>query len=227
MKPLPRLVIDASIAGAAGQSATPTSKHCRDFLETVQTMNYPVALPPPLLDEWRKHATKSARIWLVRMLSKPRRFVDEVPESPKLRREIEEAALQGLARKLQGQAKQVVMSKWGIVPDKVEKSPNLQRKIEEAAAPRVVEESQRQKVLAAMRKDFHLLEAALATDKRVISRDEMVHRFFHYATAEVNAIKSIVWVNPMEGATAIVWLEKNAKAERKRMLDREPAAILE
>jgi hypothetical protein len=70
-----------------------------------------------------------------------------------------------------------------------------------------------------MRKDYHLLEAALATDRNVVSLDEIVRALFDNAAVSVAALKNIVWVNPDKPEEeAIVWLEKNAKRERKRML---------
>jgi hypothetical protein len=48
----------------------------------------------------------------------------------------------------------------------------------------------------AMFKDFRLIEAALATDKTVISVDERVRILFGQAAGQVPEIRDIVWVNP-------------------------------
>jgi len=94
----------------------------------------------------------------------------------------------------------------------IKASNKLRREIERAVAPRVAE-------LKAMRKDFHLLEAALATDQNIVSLDEIVRALFDRAAVSVVALKNIVWVNPDKPSEEpIVWLEKNAKPERKRML---------
>jgi len=91
-------------------------------------------------------------------------------------------------------------------------SNKLRREIEQAVAPRAPE-------LRAMRKDYHLLEAALATDRNAVSLDEIIRALFDNAAVSVAALKNIVWVNPDKPEEeAIVWLEKNAKRERKRML---------
>jgi hypothetical protein len=72
-----------------------------------------------------------------------------------------------------------------------------------------------------MFKDLRLLEAAIATDKTVISLDDKTARtFFSQAASEINALKEIVWVNPdkVEEETPIEWLESGAKPESKRLL---------
>lgn len=74
---------------------------------------------------------------------------------------------------------------------------------------------------ADMFKDLRLLEAAIATDKTVISLDDNTARtFFSQAASEINALKEIVWVNPdkVEEETPIEWLENGAKPESKRLL---------
>lgn len=74
---------------------------------------------------------------------------------------------------------------------------------------------------ADMFKDLRLLEAAIATDKTVISLDDNTARtFFSQAAVDINALKEIVWVNPdqVEEETPIEWLESGAKPESKRLL---------
>ncbi|HEY9402902.1 MAG TPA: hypothetical protein VIQ24_09420 [Pyrinomonadaceae bacterium] len=94
----------------------------------------------------------------------------------------------------------------------IEASNKLRREIERVVAPRAKE-------LKAMRKDYHLLEAAMVTDQNVISLDEIVRALFDRAAVGITSLKNIVWVNPDKAAEEpIEWLEKNAKPERKRML---------
>jgi len=72
-----------------------------------------------------------------------------------------------------------------------------------------------------MFKDLRLLEAAIATDKTVISLDDKTaRRFFSQAASEINTLKQIVWVNPdkVEEETPIEWLESGAKPEFERLL---------
>ncbi len=168
-----RLVIDASVAGAAGgKTATaPTSTNCRDFLRVVRDERYVVIMSSQLSREWDDHKSLFARTWLTAMTTRGDVIFLDIKASNRLRREIERAI-----------------------------------------APRAAE-------LRAMRKDFHLLEAALATDQNVVSLDEIVRALFDRAAVSVVVLKNIVWVNPDKATEEpIAWLEKNAKPERKRML---------
>ena len=71
-----------------------------------------------------------------------------------------------------------------------------------------------------MQKDFHLLEAALATDQTIISLDETIRQLFARATQHVGEIRDIVWVNPerMEKEEPLVWLENGAPPDDHRKL---------
>ena len=74
---------------------------------------------------------------------------------------------------------------------------------------------------AEMFKDLRLIEAALATDKTVISLDDKTARkFFGKAAVQVDELKDIVWVNPdkIEEEKPIEWLENGAEAESDRIL---------
>lgn len=71
----------------------------------------------------------------------------------------------------------------------------------------------------AIAKDFHLIEAAIETDKRVISKDDAVRSLLANASQTVGEIGTIVWVNPAclrESATE--WLVSGAKSEKRRQL---------
>ncbi len=70
-------------------------------------------------------------------------------------------------------------------------------------------------------KDIHLLEAALASDKTIISLDEKTARkFFRRAAQESSILRTIAWVNPdlVEEEQPIAWLEGGAIPEQKRLL---------
>ncbi|MEP0858722.1 hypothetical protein [Trichocoleus sp. DQ-U1] len=72
-----------------------------------------------------------------------------------------------------------------------------------------------------MIKDLHLIEAAIATDKIVISLDDNTARcFFSRASVQVDELKDIVWVNPdkTEEEKPIEWLENGAEPESDRLL---------
>jgi hypothetical protein len=66
----------------------------------------------------------------------------------------------------------------------------------------------------AVRKDIHLVHAALAVDRSIVSRDETARRLFGNASAAVPDLSSIVSVNPdREAETPIERLENGAVAE--------------
>lgn len=71
---------------------------------------------------------------------------------------------------------------------------------------------------AKMLKDWHLLEAALVTDKVILTLDKVR---FHYKaiSAQFNEIRTITWVNP-DGLEeeAVSWLEAGARPDAHRML---------
>lgn len=72
---------------------------------------------------------------------------------------------------------------------------------------------------AAMLKDVHLLEAALASDETVIALDEIVRNLFTQASKSVGEIRSLVWVNPDKAdEKPLEWLKSGAKADKKRKL---------
>ena len=71
----------------------------------------------------------------------------------------------------------------------------------------------------AVRKDIHLIHAALAADRSIVSCDETARQLFGNASAAVPDLSSIVWVNPdREAETPIRWLENGAEAESHRIL---------
>lgn len=89
---------------------------------------------------------------------------------------------------------------------------NLRDRIDAAAA-------ENEKTRAAMLKDVHLLEAALATDETIIALDEIVRELFAKASMSVGEIRNVVWVNTDKAdEKSLAWLEGGAKAEKKRRL---------
>lgn len=71
----------------------------------------------------------------------------------------------------------------------------------------------------AMVKDLLLIEAALVTDKIIVSLDERVRKLFRQAAEQVEELRNIVWVDPAKSEEqAISWLENGATAEPERML---------
>jgi hypothetical protein len=74
-----------------------------------------------------------------------------------------------------------------------------------------------EQTLDIMKKDVHLVEAALETDHIIISRDETARELFREASEGIGALKRIVWINPThEDEHVKDWLGKGAKLERSR-----------
>ena len=70
-----------------------------------------------------------------------------------------------------------------------------------------------------MEKDFHLLQAALATDQTIISCDQTVRKLFKRASQGVGEIRHIIWVNPDRAdEQPIAWLQNGAPPETHRRL---------
>lgn len=74
-------------------------------------------------------------------------------------------------------------------------------------------------VLRALRKDFHLIEAALATNKTVISLEHRARLHFRNACHAVEEICTVVWVNPnILEEDCLTWLTNGAEPEEQRQL---------
>ncbi|RKU09608.1 hypothetical protein C6503_20870 [Candidatus Poribacteria bacterium] len=74
--------------------------------------------------------------------------------------------------------------------------------------------------IEALRKDFHLLQAALVTDQTIISLDETIRGLFKQASQQVGEIRNIIWVNPDRTTEEqpITWLQNGASPEPHRQL---------
>jgi hypothetical protein len=151
-----RLVIDASVARASGQTVHPASRRCREFLSAVLKICHRAAITRELAAEWDKHQSQFARIWRAEMRSRGK--IVDLPD-------VTDEEFRG----------QVDLDSPGV------------------------------------RKDLHLIEAALATDKLIVSLDERARiRFTIEATAD------IVWVNAVAvGGHAVYWLKSGAKPLKK------------
>src|ERR1700733_12490318 len=132
-----RLVIDASVASAAGQTMAPASRRCREFLQAVLRISHRAAMTPLLREEWKRHQSLFARAWLAEMTSK----------------------------------------------GKVEATPDVQNDQLRTEAPGT----------RSAQKDLHLIEAALATDKIVVSLDDTAR-----GELSVPAAAEVMWVHPVD-----------------------------
>lgn len=67
------IVVDASVARAAGTTNFPTSRHCRDFLLGLRdSTQCHCVFTPELRDEWKKHASLLSAKWHTSMYSRRR-----------------------------------------------------------------------------------------------------------------------------------------------------------
>ena len=68
-------------------------------------------------------------------------------------------------------------------------------------------------------KDLHLVEAAIAPDFVVTSRDETARSAFRSVSVNVQQLQPVVWVNPtLCEERPIFWLRSGARAEPHRQL---------
>lgn len=73
---------------------------------------------------------------------------------------------------------------------------------------------------AAIRKDIHLVEAALASDIRIISMDEAVRKCLSKTLDQFENLKPLLWVNPeRESDKCLAWLKAGAPLRKKLRLD--------
>jgi len=75
-----RLVIDACVARAAGETDHPVSSSCRKFLDTVLTICHRLVMTDAIRDEWDRHQSRYARMWRAAMTA--RRKVDRLDADP-------------------------------------------------------------------------------------------------------------------------------------------------
>jgi len=67
------IVVDASIARAAGHTEYPTSKDCRAFLKAINSnKECRCVFSPDLNSEWKKHASHLSVTWKAQMVAKKR-----------------------------------------------------------------------------------------------------------------------------------------------------------
>ncbi|MEW6130773.1 MAG: hypothetical protein AB1757_27335 [Acidobacteriota bacterium] len=84
---------------------------------------------------------------------------------------------------------------------------------------RIEETAKKARDRKAMLKDIHMIEAALASDRIVISLDEIVRTLFSEASQTVKELKTVAWSNPDKiDDHCLNWLEEGAKLEKKRLL---------
>jgi hypothetical protein len=89
----------------------------------------------------------------------------------------------------------------------------------------IAEHAPDENVAAIVLKDCHLVEAALATDRRVAALDDKVRNHLAGLLAAVPPLQSLLWVNPASEEEKVVeWLEAGAPDQKKRRLKRKQAS---
>jgi hypothetical protein len=91
-----RIVVDASIARAAGTKENPVSTRCREFLTDMLTICHRLVITKDIEAEWKKHMSRFTASWLVAMQSRGKicrvncdeneyaTFIDQVNSNQKL-----------------------------------------------------------------------------------------------------------------------------------------------
>ena len=87
---------------------------------------------------------------------------------------------------------------------------------------KIVSTAKSEKQIENMEKDFHLLNAALATDQTIISCEKYIRKLFARASKQVDEIQGIIWVNPDRTAEEqpIEWLKNGVPSEECRQLSK-------
>ncbi|MBI2567848.1 MAG: hypothetical protein HYV63_12525 [Candidatus Schekmanbacteria bacterium] len=72
---------------------------------------------------------------------------------------------------------------------------------------------------AAVLKDLHLVETAMAADHAIVSIDEKVRGLLGRMAPKVPALRNLVWVNPVPAEEdGLSWLRAGARLEQPRRL---------
>jgi hypothetical protein len=72
----------------------------------------------------------------------------------------------------------------------------------------------------ALRKDFHLVQSALATGQLILSNEKDLPQFVALACRAVKALLQLHYANPaVEGDACILWIKAGAEKETDRRID--------
>lgn len=171
MTPKPRsrcVVVDTSIARAAGESKVEVSSTCRAVMLTILEVCHRVISTPATREEARRNWSRFSRKWLTSMHA--RKKVERLDEVPSI--------------------------DWNPAYNEM---TDKQRQIAE--------------------KDTFLVEAALATDRLILSLDNEARTVFCLAASRIETLSGVSWLNPtIDRDQVIHWLEEGAKADPSHQL---------
>ena len=110
--------------------------------------------------------------------------------------------------------------RWRVSMDARKKVLRINALVDEELRNKIEKTATNPDEIEDMQKDFHLLDAALATDQTIISLEEIIRGLFARASQRVGEIRDIVWVNPerIEEEEPLVWLQNGAAPEDQRKL---------
>ena len=94
-----RLVIDASVASAAGKTQHPRSRRSREFLEAVLKICHRAVLTPELRDEWDRHESQFSATWRAEMRSKQKVIDLQGKRNPEIRTQLDAQSLNRTSRR--------------------------------------------------------------------------------------------------------------------------------
>ena len=108
---------------------------------------------------------------------------------------------------------------WLLEMYKRDKRVSCEPRRDEGLRTRILDAVEGETDKAAVEKDMHLIEAAMANENRVVSLDSTVRDILRVAAGSIRELRPLVWVNPAdESESAITWLKEGARAEDKRTL---------
>lgn len=97
-----------------------------------------------------------------------------------------------------------------VVSIEIGPDENLRRRVENLASG---------KSLSDLLKDFHLLEAALASDRRIVTLDKQFFKILRQIGVRMRELASLAVVNPVDDAQEpLKWLREGAPIGRKHRL---------
>ncbi len=115
--------------------------------------------------------------------------------------------------------------RWRLSMDARKKVERINTQSRDDIQDKIMNTTDNENEIENMQKDYHLIQAALETDKTIISLDETVRTLFAQVSQQVNEIRHIIWVNPdrTEEEQPIDWLKNGALSEPHRQLSVYPA----
>lgn len=114
--------------------------------------------------------------------------------------------------------------RWRLSMEARKKVERIKTQNRDDIQNKIIDTTDNENEIDNMQKDYHLIQAALETDKTIISLDETVRGLFAFASKQVGEIQNIIWVNPdyTEEEQPITWLKNGAPPEAHRQLSAYP-----